>query len=430
MAAPESHSSMVDHDEAFRAYYARHLQPLEDQFETLRVEAVTQRNQRAVCAAVAWCSALGGICYLAHPVGEFWPFFAFFGLVTAVGLGMWAWLPGAAHHLRLQDQILSRIVPYFGDLRYQQEPELRPAAYSAWLVLPHFTKVYAEDEISGSYRGVPLKLAEIKLQVASSRSASSTNSTYNAFDGLMVVFELGISFPGVTLFRTRGSNMGGSFRLNETLKQIGADDRFEAFGTEDAPGDKFPLARYFQQFTAIADQFQAKQLFASFHDRQLVLLIDKKHNFFEMSHRKETNFARDAERIRDELSYFFSIVDLLSLEVAAPEMERTSSSEELSFPAIPSLMDLRKQDAYDIGGWGCLTGFLLMGVGVAAHLVLLDPALPHGARLGYAAIGGFLSGIGVYQVGRGIVGLSISKVVWGLLILSAAGAWLFRHLPK
>ena len=431
MSLPESSSSMVDENKAFREYYARHLQPFEDQFEVLRKRAVTERNRRLMAATFSWCATILGVCYLAHPVGPFWPFFAFFGLVTAIGLGMWAWLPATSHTLRLQDQILTRIVPFFGDLQYRQEPDFQPSAYHDWMVLPYFTNCSSEDQITGSYRGVPLNLAELKLEYGRSHNSGTGGTTRRAFDGLMVIFELGISFPGVTLFRTRGSDMDGSFRLNETLKEIGADERFEAFATDDALGDQFPLTQYFEQFALVADRFNAKQLFASYHDRRLVLLIDQKRNFFEMSVRQQTDFSRDAERIRDELSDFFSIVDLLSLDIMAPESTATASgTKDATFPEIPTLAHLAGQDQYDIGGWGCLVGFLLLGGGIATHLVLLDDTLSHGARLGYSAIGGLLSAVGVYQVGRGIVGRSIAGTIWGLLLVAGAIALLVRHLPE
>ena len=124
----QERASLVDEDREFQRYYAQHLEPLEQRFESLRREAVRERNQRIVTALVAWLVAAVGIGYLTHPIGEFWPFVGFFGLVTGIGLGMWVWLPAGAHELRLQKQVLSRIVPFFGDLRYQSEPDLVPGA--------------------------------------------------------------------------------------------------------------------------------------------------------------------------------------------------------------------------------------------------------------------------------------------------------------
>ena len=415
--------SRSDREMEFKRYYARHLEPLQQRFEALRQKAVKERNLRAVAALATWLAAVGGIGYMARPIGEFWPFAVFFALAAGVGLGIWAWLPAGAHNLRLEEQVLPRIVPFFGDLRYRSEPDLVPGRYEEWKVLPRFSEFYAEDQIEGRYRGVPLKLAEVTLRYDDSFRRGSDRSTRIAFKGLLITCELGQEYPGFTLIRSRGSDMNGRFRLDEALREVGAGNGLEAFATGDAPADRLADAGFLERLAEVAAPLQARQLFASFHADRLVMLIDHEGDYFEMSHREETDFARDAGRVRDQLGRVLAFVDLLQQwGVAAGDGEATAPGET---PAFPELPELEAGERYDVGGWGCLLAFVIFAVTMSAYLWLLDGALSQGALLGWSALGASLLALGLFQAGRGVLRRSMGSVIAGLLLLAGALAVLY-----
>ncbi len=420
-------ASLIDDDREFRHYYARHLEPLEQHFESLRRKAVQERNLRIGAALAAWLAAVGGIGYLTQPIGEFWPFVGFFGLATAIGLGMWAWLPAGAHELRLQEQVLARIVPFFGDLRYRSEPDLVPGRYHDWQVLPDFSKTDCEDQIEGSYRGVPLKLAEVRLQYEYRDRNRSRRSTRIAFEGLMIVFELGQEYPGVTLVRSRGSDMNGRFQLDEALAEVGAGSGFEVFATGDASGSNLADARFLERLAEVSARFEARQLFASFHADRLVMLIEHKGNYFEMSHRQQTDFARDAERVRDQLGRLLAIVDLLQLRGISAEGGEEAGS--LAGPAFPELAGPGAADPYDIGGWGCLGAFVIFAAAMSAYLWLLDTGLSRGALLWWSALGGLLMALGIFQTIRGVLRNAVGTAIFGVTLLAGAFIVLYYFAP-
>ncbi|MGR9106218.1 MAG: DUF3137 domain-containing protein [Gammaproteobacteria bacterium] len=419
-------NSLIEKDIEFRRYYTRFLQPLEQRFESLRQKAVVERNRRMVAALLAWFAALGGVVYLGPPIGDLWWFVGIFGLGCAFGLGIWAWLPAGAHEIRLQEQVLPRIVPFFGDLRYRPEPDLVPARYSDWKVLPSFSKTSSEDQIEGSYRGVPLKLAELRLQYESRSNNSS--STETAFRGLMIDFELGQEYPGVTLIRSRGSNMKGRFHLDENLGEVGGDPDFEVFASRDAPGSKIANSIFLKRLAKVSAQFEARQLFASFHAKRLVMLIEHKGDYFEMSHRQKTDFAKDAERIRDQLGRIFSIVDLLELHRESGE--RPVNPGVLNDPVFPDLPKPKTADGYDTGGWGCLGAFLVFVASVLAYLRCLESDLSPEARLGWSTLGGLLATLGLFQTFRGIFRMSIWALLFGIIFLAGALLVLYYYGPS
>ncbi len=417
--------SLLEHDVAFRRYYNLHLKPLEQHFETLRRKAVKQLYLRVVAATTAWLTGLTSIIYLAESIGELWWFVGFFALVCALGLGAWAWLPAGAHKLRLQDQVLTRIVPYFGNLHYRPDPDLQPSNYLEWKIFPKFSKCHSEDQIEGIYHDVELKLAELRLQYEYRSSHDDSTSTRTAFEGLMIVFELEEEFSGVTLIRSEGSDMGGDFKLDPLLQPTGQGNGFEVYSTPGAPGSNLAGTWLLDRLEKVYSLFEAKQLFASFHHHKLVMLIQHKGDYFEMSHRRQTNFAKDAERIKDQLSRFFSIVDMLQLRGNA---ENTSTRHEhRPEPALSLIQKDQNSNNYDIGGWGCLAVFLMFILSMALFLIILDPALSKAEQLGWAALGGFLATIGIYQITRNLFKFSVWGLLFGVLFLAGTLTILYFH---
>jgi hypothetical protein len=297
------------------------------------------------------------------------------------------------------------------------------------MVLPDLSReASCEDQIEGSYRGVSLKLAEVRLKCFGKTSGvGSSKHDYVVFEGLFIDFELGQEYPGVTLIRSQGSDMKGHFHLQNALGEEGGGSGFEVFATNDASGATLADARFLERLAEVSSQFEARQLFASFHSDRLVMLIDHKGDYFEMSHRQETNFAEDAERVRGQLGRIFAIVDLLQLSVGATEGEEDAETSRLR--EFPELLGPKAADTYDIGGWGCLSTFVVFAVAMSAYLSLLDSRLPQGALLWWSALGGSFLALGLFQAVRGLWRHSVGAAIFGVVLLTGAFAVLYYYVP-
>ena len=146
-----------------------------------------------------------------------------------------------------------------------------------------------------------------------------------------------------------------------------------------------------------------------------------------MSHRQETDFARDAERVRDQLGRLFAIVDLLRLP------GRTTKGREdagtLKIPEFPELSGPKAADPYDIGGWGCLSTFVVFTAAMLAYLWLLDTELSKGSLLWWSALGGSLTALGLFQAVRGVLRRSVGAVIFGIILLIGAFTVLYYYVP-
>jgi len=415
--------SLINEDREFRRYYNLHLKPLEQHYESLRREAVKETNLRIIAALTTWLATVTAIGYLA-PLGDGFTtaLVIALALLAGLGLGLWAWSPAQAHVDQLKEQILPHIISFFGNLRYQSEPDFDPRQYRDWKVLPVFDESYSEDLIEGCYHGVPLKLAEIKLIYRKTRSSGGNSVTEHItkFEGLMLAFKLGEDYPGVTLIHDQDSKMID--HLDETLAKIGSGSGFKVLATNDATGAKLADAHFLERLAEVATQFKARHLIVGLHANQLVMMIRHKGNYFEMSHRNKTNFAKDAKRVREQLGRVFSIVDLLHLEGASVEDGKDAQLSQ--HPSFAKLSELNNSARPDAGSWGCLIFFIMFAVSMTAYLILLETEW----LLWWSAFGGLLMSSGIFQTIRGLWQRSALTLIFGITLLIGTLSVLYFHL--
>jgi hypothetical protein len=219
------------------------------------------------------------------------------------------------------------------------------------------------------------------------------------------------------------------FYLDPSLQEVSTGSGFEVFATADAPGATLADAGFLQRLALVSEAFEAKHLFASFHAGRLVMLIHHKGNYFEMSHRQETDFARDAGRLQDQLSRLFAIIELLQLRGALDEGEAPAGPVER--PEFPELGPKPRNatDRYYIGGWGCLHIFVVFAVTMSAYLWVLDPELSKGLLLWWAGFGGLITAWGLFLASRGMTQRSTGRIIFGVLFLLGAFAVLYYNVP-
>ena len=179
-------------DRKFRSYYERHLKPLEEQFEKNRLAGRAERNKRAAAAIVPWLSMLVlAVWWFDSTVDFGWWLLPFAALFSGILLGLWAWLPMMLQYGHLKEEILPRLIPFFGDLKFTWDAELSMSQFSASHLIPRHNKVYVEDLVEGSHQGVPLRFAEISLKAETTHSrpgdtTTSSRRVEKVFKGLLV----------------------------------------------------------------------------------------------------------------------------------------------------------------------------------------------------------------------------------------------------
>lgn len=397
----------LSQDTAFQAFFRQHLEPLVAPTERLRRSGNAERNRRLKAALIVWLAAAALVLFATPPKTEAVLTASVFLLLVCAGLlGVWAWWPSVGRGNRLSTLFFPRVVPFFGDLEVDPHVNLDLGRYRAWSVVPRFDSRVANDALRGSYRGVPLLIANVTLQKHShvhSTSANRYRSTVAPFfRGFLCVLSLAQRCRGTTLF---GS--AGMFREDFAQDPKGplrplalGGSAFDVFSDDEAAARELLASRMLGALIQVQELFEAPMLTGSFHADRLVLLIESERELFDFTQDQDTDLVRDAERVRDRLQQVFAMVDALGLEGKLAPGETVvrgrAPADELGLDA--ERIEAEQRRLFSATGWGWLLAFgglVAIAVGGSWPLRGLVPAgveLPVAAgaalALGVAALRG------------------------------------------
>ena len=416
------HRGPLREDPEFQLHYIRHLQPLEVEFERHRVRARRRAIATFSSAAILWTGAVALVWLQFRPETEvaLWAS-GIAALMSGVLLGFSAYLPLAGHSDRLKEQILPRIVPLFGDLHFEWQPKnLEIDAIVPNGLLPEHSREEIEDLIEGSYRGIPLRAAEIKLTKSETRrssSGSSSTSTATVFSGLLLQLTLPRARPGTVVAATQ--EFSDDSQLTQRLQDRGLVvqgefDGFELLATPDAPKGGLNGSNLTAQLQQFARRLDAEQLAASFSGDQLVVLVGKEQDYFELP-LDSTDFQRDAEMVGEQLDGMLSVIDLLDIE-GRDDASPLRSPSHLPEPR-PGMGADESKSRYDVNTWGCLFSFLMFVLLLSGFgAVLRDYDEPDLHYL-FSALATLLSVLALSQLWYAATLRSATRLVFGLLFL-------------
>jgi len=181
------------------------VRPILAELEGLRREAVREIDFRAawmIPAGIAGGFILGMVFGRDHPLLN--------ALMYAVVGAMVGWASAFttlnnAYRRAYKSRIIPHLAACFGELGYRpaEEPDLKRLAKLG--LIPGFGVKKVEDEILGTYRGVPVNIVEAKLETGGKNSRV-------VFNGLLAELAFPSRFAGVTVVAKDGGLLGNALR--------------------------------------------------------------------------------------------------------------------------------------------------------------------------------------------------------------------------
>lgn len=228
-----------------------------DELEKARLDTVEQINQRAMWR-IPLCVAGGvGLIAMGQFGGDPPEIEEMIGLILVPGFGgyMWASLELSAKYGRLyKDKVLPRLAASFGDLSYRQAvaPDLSVLADEG--VMDPYDRIFADDELHGTHRNLPLNIVELKTERGSGKSKQTP------FNGLIVTLDLPRDTGAVT---TVAPELGG---LGNFIKRMGAAHRerirledpvfekiYEVYGTDQVAARALLHPAFMEKFLKLGE---------------------------------------------------------------------------------------------------------------------------------------------------------------------------------
>ncbi|HEX2562119.1 DUF3137 domain-containing protein [Phenylobacterium sp.] len=269
------------------------------------------------------------------------------GVPAGVALGLAAWIAGlfgddpsdivdlltltfgggavgyfwAAHKLseayrrRYKAKVLPALAAQFGALSYR--PAISPdlAALRRQRIFREFDAATAEDEIHGTYRGVPVRIVELKLTVGSGKNRRTV------FDGLVTELELPRGLSGTTAVIADGGAFGN---LVDRMRSSGAERvrledpafeaQYEVYGTDQISARALLTPAFMERFMALSGLPGFVRPLALAEDNRLTVVMSKAAggDLFEPPDYRKSAASRQAlVELHDDVAAVLRLADAL-----------------------------------------------------------------------------------------------------------------------
>lgn len=299
----------------------RELAPSLTELEAIRVDTLRQVNVRLltrVPCGLATAFGLWLFSQLGRDPGTLFNLLEFMGLGGAIG---WYWASrrlSDTYARRYKDRVLPKLAAQFGSLSYRRaiQPDLR--LLRAQRIFREFDTAVAEDEIYGTYRGLPLNIVELKL------TSGSGKEEREEFNGLVLTVELPRRLSGSTAVIADNGALG-NFTDRFTgggAKRVGLEDPsfekvYEVYGTDQVEARALLTPTFMERFLTLGERPGFLRPLAVADGNRLTIALPQigGRNLFEAPNYREPAASRSAlERlygdIRAVIGSADSVIDL------------------------------------------------------------------------------------------------------------------------
>lgn len=253
------------------------------------------------------------------------------GLTILVAGLIYGWVtqPKREYARGYKEKILPKLAKVFGDFIYEASGKISMEKLKPSKIIPSFDNYKSEDYFKGTYKGVGMEFAEMKL--TETRGSGKNRRTVTKFKGLCVLLDMqSKKFLGHTTLQRNAGKITEWFkeRSSKMKRARMADPEFEKLF--DAYTNDQVEARYLidplmiEDLKALYEEYDGKSMSAAWYDSKMLIMISSNHNHFEPADIKIP--ATDPESVlnmKHEIGQILGIVDRLDLyDPLALELER------------------------------------------------------------------------------------------------------------
>jgi len=232
------------------------LAPTLRELSVVRAEVIKQVKARSVTRVPLGMAGAVGLWVLVQWGDDPPGLVALVGWVVVGALAGEMWAIGKLereYHRRYKDQVLPVLAARLGDLTYRQAGSQDLQKLREFRILPEYDSAQADDEIAGTYHGMPLRVVEARLQ------RRSGDNTQTVFDGLLIELTLPRALSGTTaVLADEGvlGNLKGRWRSG-ALQPVRLEDprfeqRFEVYSDDQVEARALLTPAFMERFNALA----------------------------------------------------------------------------------------------------------------------------------------------------------------------------------
>ncbi|MCP3734650.1 DUF3137 domain-containing protein [Sphingomonas sp. RP10(2022)] len=228
----------------------------------------------------------------------------------------WTWASGSlasAYRRRYKNDVLTPLAAQLGDLSYRAAVAPDAAMIREQRMFPYFDRLTADDEIVGTYHGVPISIVELEL--ADTRG----KSTIIVFDGLFVRIALPRMLSGMTavvadigvltaLRDLMGARGAGRVRLEDPV----FERLYQVYATDQISARALLTPAFMTRFITLGDRtgFQRPVALAQGNDLTIALAKQQGRDLFEPpAYNRRADSRAALARLHDDLAAVLTVAD-------------------------------------------------------------------------------------------------------------------------
>jgi hypothetical protein len=156
---------------------------------------------------------------------------------------------------RYKDSVLPKIASELGDLTYRQAAKDEVERIADHGIVPDFDRLEADDEIAGTYDGLPIRIIEVRLR------RRQQKKTVVVFNGLFVAITLPRSLTGTTVVLTdrgawenfKAKWRGGALEVVR-LDHQDFEQRYEVYSTDQVESRALLTPAFMERFVELTNK--------------------------------------------------------------------------------------------------------------------------------------------------------------------------------
>jgi hypothetical protein len=250
------------------------------ELEKSRLATLEQINHRAMwriplCAGAG--IALWAFSQFSDDPADTWDLVAF-TVVGGVGGYAWASLKLSNAYARLyKSNVLPRLAATFGALSYRHAVQPNLSELRQESIFRRFDRVYADDELFGAHRGLPLNIVELRLESGSGKNRRTV------FDGLLVTIDLPRDTHAITAIISDAGGVGNFAErmLKGGRQRVRLEDPvfervYEVYGTDQVAARALLHPAFMEKLLALGELADFERPFILCSGRMLQIAMPKR----------------------------------------------------------------------------------------------------------------------------------------------------------
>ena len=210
-------------------------------------------------------------------------------------------------------EVLPRLAAGFGGLAYRRADGVDAEMLRQQRLFRRFNRVTAEDEIVGTFRGVPVSIVELALE------QKNDKTTDTVFDGLLIRVTLPRMLSGTTaiiadhgMLGNLTDLLGGPDCERIRLEDPAFESSYQVYGTDQIGARALLTPAFMERFLALGGRTGFQRPLALAQDNHLTVTLPKQgsDNLFEPpDYRRPANSQAALAKLHDDLAAVLQLVE-------------------------------------------------------------------------------------------------------------------------